>query len=129
MRVIVAGSRSFTFEDYGIVADTCLATGLWFSTILSGKATGVDRLGEKFAEAMGIPVDPYPADWRRYGLEAGRIRNELMATKADALILIWDGHSSGSRHMLEAARHHKLLVHIRTAVPTPLMPRRPIKGA
>lgn len=123
MRVIVAGSRDFTYEDYEIVENTCLMSGYWFSTILSGKAQGVDELGEEFARRMNIPVDPYPADWAKYGPKrAGIVRNEEMAKNADALVAVWDGKSPGTKHMIQAARQRSLLVHVRIAAPTPLMP-------
>jgi hypothetical protein len=129
VRVIVAGSRGFTFEDYEIVENACLMSGYWFSTILSGKAEGVDRLGEEFARRMRIPIDPYPADWKRYGNLAGPVRNEMMAKNADALVAVWDGKSRGTEHMIGAARARCLLVHVRIAEPTPLMPRWPnVKG-
>ena len=128
MRVIIAGSRGFTFEDYDIVENTCLMSGYWFSTVLSGKARGGDELGEEFAKRMGVPVKPYPADWNRYGDDAGLIRNERMAAEADALVAIWDGRSTGTAHMIQAARRRGLLVHVRTATPTPLMPGPQHKG-
>lgn len=123
MRVIVAGSRGFTYEDYELVENVCLMSGYWFSTILSGVAEGVDKLGEEFAHRMGIPVEQFPANWGLYGKRAGIVRNELMATKADALVAVWDGKSPGTKHMIEAARKRSLLVHVRIAEPTPLMPR------
>lgn len=121
MRVIVAGSRSFTFEDYEIVENACLLSGYWFSAILSGKAEGVDRLGEEFAHRMGIQVLSYPADWKTHGNRAGILRNEVMARNADALVAVWDGRSKGTQHMIQAARARGLLVHVRIAQPTSLM--------
>lgn len=123
MRVIVAGSRGFTYEDYEIVENTCLMSGYWFSTVLCGLAEGVDRLGEEFAKRMNIPVEHYPADWKKHGKRAGVLRNETMAKNADALVAVWDGKSPGTKHMIQAARERSLLVHVRIAEPTPLMPR------
>ncbi len=128
MRVIVAGSRGFTFEDYDTVENTCLMSGYWFSTVLSGAATGVDELGEEFARRMGIPLERYPADWKAYGKRAGIVRNEYMATRADALVAVWDGRSKGTAHMIQTARQRGLLVHVRIAAPTSLMPGGPYRG-
>lgn len=127
VRVIIAGSRGFTLEDYDTVENTCLMSGYWFSTVLSGTAEGVDMLGEEFARRAELPVERYPADWKQYGKRAGFLRNKLMASKADALIAIWDGKSRGTEHMIQAARERGLLVHVRIAVPTPLMPIGPYR--
>ena len=32
-------------------------------------------MGRHAAERLGIPVLPFPADWRKHGLKAGPIRN------------------------------------------------------
>ena len=45
----------------------------WVSTL-----EGADKLAGRWAEANGIPVEIYPADWRRYGKMAGPLRNEAM---------------------------------------------------
>ncbi len=127
MRVIVAGSRGFTLEDYEVVENACLMSGYWYTVVLSGKADGVDALGERFAARIGVPVEPYPADWKRLGNTAGRIRNVRMAENADALVAVWDGSSPGTKHMIETARARGLLVHVRLAQPTSLMPATPYR--
>ena len=63
-------------------------------------AAGVDTLGEEWAKENNIPVDYFPANWETHGRAAGQIRNKKMAARADALLLIWDGKSRGSRSML-----------------------------
>lgn len=120
--MIIAGSRGFTYEDYETVENACLMSGYWFSTVLSGGAEGVDKLGEEFARRMGIPLEVYPAEWDRYGNRAGPIRNVQMAKKAEALVAVWNGKSTGTGHMIRTAQERGLLVHVRIAVPTPLMP-------
>lgn len=122
MRVIVAGSRGFTHEDYETVENACLMSGYWFSTVLCGLAEGVDRLGEEFAKRMSIPVEYYPADWKQFGGRAGIMRNGAMAKNADALVAVWDKKSPGTEHMIQAARLRGLLVHVRIAQPMQLMP-------
>lgn len=109
MKLIIAGSRDISdihhvsdaffkyFENYRLPSI--------FTEIVSGGARGADALGEYFAEAHGIPVKKFPADWDKHGKAAGFIRNKEMAEYADALLLLWDGKSKGSENMLlEAAR-------------------------
>ncbi len=123
MRVIIAGSRTFTAQDYPLIEEACLASTYWYTEVISGTADGVDKLGELFAKRMGIPVRRFPADWARYGRSAGPRRNEEMAKNADALVAIWDGHSKGTAHMIAEARRRQLLVYVRRATPQPVPQR------
>lgn len=110
MRTIVAGSRTIT--DYDAVTRAIEGSGFVVTTVLSGTARGVDQLGERWAKERGIPVERYPADWHLYGFAAGPKRNILMASNADALVLVWDGVSRGAAHMLRVAERYKLRVHV-----------------
>lgn len=79
--------------------------------VVCGKARGVDTFGEWWAEQHGIPVEPFPADWDMFGRRAGILRNESMATFAapqGSCIVIWDGVSRGSEHMIQCARRKGL---------------------
>ena len=125
-RVIIAGSR--TIKDYDLLKLAIEEAGFDITTVLSGHAySGVDKIGEKWAEEHGIQLELYPADWKNlktkgaiirynkqgaaYNAVAGHQRNELMATKADALILLHDGVSSGSLDMLNRAEQHGLTIY------------------
>ena len=84
MRTIIAGSRSLT--DPAFIEAAVKASGFVITTVLSGTARGIDRLGEAWAKTQGLPVELYPADWEQQGKAAGMLRNRLMVSKADALI-------------------------------------------
>lgn len=106
-RVIIAGSR--TFSNYRLMVEKCDAV-LYnkFYThdiiIVSGGAKGADQCGERYAQDRGLKVEVYPAEWDKYGSAAGPIRNKQMAAIADAVIVFWDGHSAGTRNMIELAQ-------------------------
>lgn len=111
MRTIIAGSRGVT--DYEVILnamDCAFHAGIEPSVILSGNARGADILGECWAQANGLPVEIYPAEWNKYGKGAGFKRNALMASKADALVALWDGESRGTGHMIDMANAMNLLV-------------------
>lgn len=110
MKVIVAGGRDFT--NYTLVEEAIKLSGFEISQIVSGKAKGVDTLGEVWALANNITVEAFPADWSQHGRAAGPIRNRQMAEYADALIAIWDGESKGTANMIQQARNKKLNVFI-----------------
>jgi len=99
VKVIIAGSRNI--DDYKLVVDTISSSGYTITEVVSGCAVGVDRLGEQWARANNVPIKEMPADWMRHGNSAGPQRNRAMAEYADAAIVIWDGHSRGSRNMIE----------------------------
>jgi hypothetical protein len=52
-----------------------------------------------------------PALWDQFGKSAGFRRNVEMAEYADALVLVWDGKSRGSGHMLRIAQERGLQIH------------------
>lgn len=109
MKVIVAGTRSFGADTVLPLVDWALRTGPFTATeIVSGGASGVDAAGEQWAEANGVPIEWFPAEWDRHGKAAGPMRNEDMAKHADALLLVWDGHSRGSADMRARAQAHNL---------------------
>lgn len=110
-RIIIAGSRSF--NDYQLCYDTLSAFKHHKDIIIvSGKAPGADHQGELVAKSLGWEVDPYPADWDKYGYAAGPIRNRVMAENATHLIAFWNGESSGTKDMIKVAKQKKLLTKI-----------------
>jgi len=128
LRIIVAGSRDFNdFEllfksvekiQCDIVADKF--EDISRVCIVSGTARGADRLGELYAQRVGLHTYRFPANWDLYGKRAGYIRNEQMAKFAieknniGVLIAFWDGESKGTKHMIDLATKHGLEVHVVT---------------
>ena len=105
LRLIIAGSRGV--RSYRTVAEAAETFCLCYGTpdaVLSGGAHGADNLGEEWARRKNIPVEVYPADWALHGRKAGIMRNAYMGRQANALLAVWDGSSSGTRHMIEVAR-------------------------
>ena len=113
-KLIIAGSRSFS--DYSLMVralDRLLVNKDPHEIqIVSGTAPGADRLGERYASETLLALKKFPADWERLGKQAGFVRNEAMASYADALVLFWDGQSRGSAHMLKVAQSQGLTVRV-----------------
>jgi len=112
MKVIIAGSRSITDENE--VVQAIVDSGFMITEVVSGGARGVDRIGEKWAQMMGIPVTRFIPDWEHLGKSAGHTRNHDMAVYVGSqggLILVWDGMSSGSKNMLQHATTYELRIH------------------
>jgi len=118
MKVIIAGSRNIT--DYEVVKKAVEESLFDLTEVVSGKAKGVDKLGEKYAEENDLSIKGFGAEWdnldvpkykikknkygKSYNVTAGFERNEKMADYADALIAIWDDKSKGTKHMIECMR-------------------------
>jgi len=110
MKVIIAGSRNIS--DYMLVVNAVKSSGYDITTVISGCAVGVDRLGELWARTNNIPIIEMPANWNRDGKKAGPIRNKEMALVADAAVIIWDGESTGTRNMIDCMIKLKKPYHI-----------------
>lgn len=106
MKTIIAGSRLIT--DYSVVKAAVEESGFKITEVVSGTASGIDRLGEQWAEEQNIPIKRFPAQWKKFGKSAGVIRNKEMGEYADAAIIIWDGVSKGTKNMIDIATALKL---------------------
>jgi hypothetical protein len=100
MKVIICGGRSL--YDYDLVKNVMneVAANIKIDEIVCGEARGADSLGKRWAIENGIQIASFPADWDRYGKEAGTRRNEEMGNYADYVIAFWDGKSRGTKHMI-----------------------------
>lgn len=99
-------------KEKSIVAAAVGKCGWSPTVVLSGTARGADRFGEEYAKENGLAVERYPAEWEKFGKSAGYKRNSLMATKAEALVAVWDGESRGTKHMIDIAKKAGLKVYV-----------------
>lgn len=111
MKVIIAGSRTIT--DYDLVVKAVIESGFTITEVVCGLAKGPDTLGEQYAIENNIPIAYFPADWSGKGRVAGALRNKQMGDYSDAVIAIWDGKSSGTKHMIDYAKKKGLLVYVK----------------
>lgn len=125
MKLIIAGSRTIkpTTEELTVILDHF---DLKPKEVVCGGAEGVDTAGEIWAHRSNVHVEFFHADWddidapgaviktnragKKYNALAGHWRNQKMADYADALLLIWDGKSTGSADMLRRAKAAKLTI-------------------
>lgn len=125
MRLLICGGRDWCNPDvlpegYKHIAETmrdesfefldALHADLGFTVVIEGEARGADTIGREWAESRGIPVEKYPADWKRFGRAAGPIRNKQMLTegKPDCVVAFPGG--SGTNNMKTQARYAKVEV-------------------
>ena len=97
MKILIAGSRSIDTFDLSphIPKDTTL--------IISGGATGIDALAEEYANEHKISKLILLPQYNMYGKAAPIKRNEAMVDIADTVIIVWDGHSRGTKQTVQYA--------------------------
>ena len=101
MKVIIAGSRTISKYSQLLAAVAEAAReGIVATTVISGCASGVDKMGEIWAEEHDVPIMRFPARWSEQGRGAGMLRNRRMEKNADAAIILWDGDSHGTANMI-----------------------------
>ena len=102
----MCGSRSIT--NYELVEQginiVLKRYEIQMTELVSGCATGPDKLGETYAAKHSISIIRMPALWQKYGISAGFIRNKEMADYSDIVISFFDKTSKGSKHMIEYCR-------------------------
>lgn len=106
MRVLICGSRDY--PDYSLVFQELRKISN-VSVVIQGCARGADTIAATVAKSLDIPVESYPADWKKHGLAAGPIRNRQMLTEGKPdLVLAFATktltESKGTRNMVEQAR-------------------------
>ena len=98
MKLLVVGSRNiktFPLSEF-IPKEVTL--------IISGGANGVDRLAEEYADAHRISKMILRPEYAKYGKAAPLKRNEEMVALADAVLVIWDGASKGTKYTADFAK-------------------------
>ena len=109
MNVVIAGGRDFT--NTALVFNKLKNLFNINDVIISGHASGADKIGEAYAKVYNMQVRLFPAEWDKYGKSAGPIRNRKMAEVADLVIVFWDLESRGTKSMIkEALRLNKKLL-------------------
>ena len=98
MKLIIAGSRTIN-PTKAFISFLIKHFKIKPKVIVNGDAKGVDRSGKRWALSKNIKIKTMEADWDKHGKSAGYIRNKQMAKYGDALLLIWDGNSNGSKNM------------------------------
>lgn len=97
MKLLIIGSRTIDNIDIS----PYIPQGV--SLIISGGASGVDTLAEKYADKHKISkLIMYP-QYNLYRRGAPLKRNEKMIEVADEVLVFWDGKSKGTKYSIDFA--------------------------
>lgn len=107
MKVIIYGGRDFKDAiSLNAALDTAHAAQA-ITAVVHGGAPGADALAgawaQAWAQARSIPVEVFPADWKRFRLRAGPLRNQQMADAGADACLAFPG-GGGTADMVRRAR-------------------------
>src|SRR5438034_11139383 len=98
MRVLVCGGRDWTDGEAILRELERIHQETPITAVIEGEAPGADRLARQAADELGIPVVPFPADWKRYGRRAGPARNQQMVNEGQPdLVLAFHANAAPSK--------------------------------
>lgn len=109
----IVGSRTFTDRHQGFTLIDQVVTriervygrGEVDLRIVSGGAIGADTIAKAWADMAGIECLEIRPDYGRYGSPAAQfVRNKAIVERADAVLALWDGRSSGTRDTIRTSR-------------------------
>lgn len=103
LKIIVCGGRDF--DDYAYLHKILhyIHINYHIAEIINGSAKGADKLSTTFAVAYSIPFRLFPANWDRYGRQAGYFRNIQMSNENPDLVVAFPG-GRGTQMMIDISK-------------------------
>lgn len=112
MKVLVCGDRNWA--DRELIREALkLLSGQ--DTIIEGGARGADTMAKGVAEELGLNVEVFKAEWKKYGRAAGPIRNrQMLDEKPDRVLAFHDNleESKGTKDTVTEARRRGIPVSV-----------------
>ena len=98
MKIAIVGSRSIT----AAIPENCIPENT--TEIFSGGAIGIDTSARNFAREHHIFLTDILPEYDLYGRSAPLIRNDLIISLADKVIIFWDGKSRGTNYIVKKCK-------------------------
>lgn len=95
-KVLICGDRNWINHE-SIRSWLSKLQDLGYDTVIEGEARGADTIAREEAEAMGLIVLKFPANWVKYGRSAGPIRNRQMLDQTPDLVVAFHGNIQASK--------------------------------
>jgi len=106
MRVGVIGSRGLLVNNLAdfLPPETTM--------LVSGGAKGIDTCAKEYALANNIPIKEFLPEYDKYGKAAPLKRNIEIIMHSDFMLIIWDGKSRGTNHVIDNCKKLNVPVEI-----------------
>jgi len=114
MKVLVCGSRNLDRSWLKRIRDRFERLPA-DSIVIEGGAKGADSLARIAAQDTGLDVVEMPANWKRYGLPAGPIRNRRMLDLQPDIVIAFHPkieESSGTKDCVAEAKRRGILIEV-----------------
>ena len=98
MKIAIVGSRSITAP----IPEKCIPENT--TEIISGGAVGIDTAAREYAYTHNIFLTDILPEYDLYGRTAPLIRNDLIISLADKVIIFWDGTSKGTDYIVKKCK-------------------------
>ena len=95
MKTAIVGSRSIVSLDIA----KYIPEGT--TEIISGGAHGADTLAREYAQRNNIKLTEFLPEYNLYRRGAPLKRNIRIIENADIVVALWDGHSMGTKHVID----------------------------
>ena len=104
--ILVTGGRTYADADQVAEVLSTIMARAGTMRILTGGATGADRLAAEWARSKMVAVVEFPVslgEWRAHGLAAGPIRNARMVAMRPDVVVAFPG-GAGTADCVRQAR-------------------------
>ena len=98
MKIAIIGSRSITAD----IPEKCIPDGV--TEIVSGAAKGIDTAARKYAYEHHIFLTDIIPEYDLYGRRAPLMRNDLIISLVDKVVVFWDGKSRGTLYTVKKCK-------------------------
>lgn len=110
MKLAIIGSRNLYINEL----DKFIPKNV--KTIVSGGAKGIDTCARNYAKRNGLGLIEFLPDYEKYGKIAPLKRNILIIENADAVFAFWDGHSRGTKFVIDECIKRKIPFRVFTKI-------------
>lgn len=111
MRVGIVGSRNFrNYKLFKKFLKEWIIENGEIESLVSGGATGADKLTERYSDEKEIPITIYNANWKVYGKSAGPRRNTFIVEDCDFVIAFPSESSRGTWDTVNKAKKRDIPV-------------------
>jgi hypothetical protein len=103
-RILVCGGRDYANWPAFDATMWHVAVHYGATEIIHGAARGADRMADAWARMVGLRINPFPADWNRYGKSAGPVRNQQMLLEGRPHLVVAFPGGRGTADMVRQAQ-------------------------